>query len=122
MALTCCLAPSHRLQTQHACPSHSALHLCRDWSLILGAPILVFGLLPSFRSVRLLNLIALVGTNYSCLYFFVTAVSAGAKPGIITRCATCQHCHCHVSGAARGSCMAVPSICAGIRAKPTRAR
>ncbi len=59
---------------------------CREWGLILGAPILVMGLLPSFRSVRIVNLIALVGTNYSCLYFFVWGVSKGITPGIFTRC------------------------------------
>lgn len=60
--------------------------LCREWSLILGGVILAFGLLPSFRSVRLLNIIALVGTNYSCLYFLVFAAKHGRVPGAITRC------------------------------------
>ena len=60
--------------------------VCRSWTLILGGVILVFGLLPSFRSVRLLNIIALVGTNYSCLYFFIYAVHHGRVHGAFTRC------------------------------------
>ncbi len=48
--------------------------------------ILAFGLLPSFRSVRLLNIIALCGTNYSCLYFFIYAAKHGIRPGAFTRC------------------------------------
>ena len=51
-----------------------------------GGFILAFGLLPSFRSVRLLNIIALIGTNYSCLYFFIFAAKHGRVPGAITRC------------------------------------
>ena len=58
---------------------------CRTWAIILGGPILIFGLLPSFRSVRLLNIMALVGTNYSCLYFFIMGCRKGITPGIITR-------------------------------------
>ncbi len=58
---------------------------CRQWSLILGAVILAFGLLPSFRSVRILNIIALVGTNYSCLFFLISAAKKGITHGIITR-------------------------------------
>lgn len=58
---------------------------CREWGLILGPPILVMGLLPSFRSVRIINIIALVGTNYSCLYFFIYGASKGIQPGIFTR-------------------------------------
>ncbi|KAK9795944.1 hypothetical protein WJX73_010704 [Symbiochloris irregularis] len=57
----------------------------RDWTLILGAPVLIFGLLASFRSVRLLNILALVGTNYSCLYFFVYSVHRGGHKGVVTR-------------------------------------
>jgi len=64
--------------------------------------ILAFGLLPSFRSVRLLNIIALCGTNYSCLYFFIYAAKHGIRPGAFTRCTaatpalvTCPECsHC----------------------------
>ena len=59
--------------------------LCRQWGLILGVVILAFGLLPSFRSVRLLNIIALCGTNYSCLYFFIYAAKHGIQPGAFTR-------------------------------------
>ncbi len=71
--------------------SYSILHKakceeeCRQWSLILGAVILAFGLLPSFRSVRILNIIALVGTNYSCLFFLISAAKKGITHGIITR-------------------------------------
>ncbi|KAK9813484.1 hypothetical protein WJX73_001640 [Symbiochloris irregularis] len=62
----------------------------RTLTLILGGPILIFGFLPRhvlafFRSVRVLNLLALVGTNYSCLYFFIYAVHKGGHRGIITR-------------------------------------
>ena len=60
--------------------------LCRQWGLILGVVILALGLLPSFRSVRLLNIIALCGTNYSCLYFFIYAAKHGIRPGAFTRC------------------------------------
>ncbi|KAL0034831.1 hypothetical protein WJX77_008984 [Trebouxia sp. C0004] len=56
-----------------------------QWGLILGVVILAFGLLPSFRSVRLLNIIALCGTNYSCLYFFIYAAKHGIRPGAFTR-------------------------------------
>lgn len=43
------------------------------------------GLLPSFRSVRIINIIALAGTNYSCLWMFVSGASKGITPGIFNR-------------------------------------
>ena len=58
---------------------------CRVWGLILGPPILVIALLPGFRSVRIINIIALVGTNYSRLYMFIYACHKGITPGIFTR-------------------------------------
>jgi hypothetical protein len=49
----------------------------RTWTLILGPIISLFAFLPSARSNRVLNIIGLAGTNYSCLYFFVAAISKG---------------------------------------------
>ena len=49
---------------------------------------------------RLLNIIALVGTNYSCLYFLITAANKGITPGIFTRylsprCSSNPSISCH---------------------------
>ncbi|CAL8463905.1 g3440 [Coccomyxa elongata] len=49
----------------------------RTWSFIFGPIISMFAFLPTARSNRLLNIIGLAGTNYSCLYFFVNACSKG---------------------------------------------
>ncbi|KAK9816803.1 hypothetical protein WJX72_005264 [[Myrmecia] bisecta] len=57
----------------------------RTWALILGGFVVAPSLLPGFRDVRLLNLIALIGTNYSCLYFFVYAASHGIVSSAWTR-------------------------------------
>lgn len=57
----------------------------RTWSLILGPVLLVFGYLPTFRSSRVLNIIGLVGTQYSTVYFTVSAIIKGYTPGALTR-------------------------------------
>ena len=75
--------PIVALATLLRCKPHACW--CRQWGLILGVVILAFGLLPSFRSVRLLNIIALCGTNYSCLYFFIYAAKHGIQLGAFTR-------------------------------------
>ncbi|KAK9918010.1 hypothetical protein WJX75_000512 [Coccomyxa subellipsoidea] len=49
----------------------------RTWSFIFGPVISLFAFLPTARSNRLLNVVGLAGTNYSCLYFFVQACSKG---------------------------------------------
>ncbi|KAK9810983.1 hypothetical protein WJX73_003275 [Symbiochloris irregularis] len=57
----------------------------RTWSLVLGPVILIFGYLPSFRSSRLLNVIGLAGTQYSTLYFTISAIIKGYTPGAFSR-------------------------------------
>lgn len=47
--------------------------------------LLVFGYLPTFRSSRVLNIIGLVGTQYSTVYFTVSAIIKGYTPGALTR-------------------------------------
>lgn len=56
---------------------------CRTWSFIFGPILSIFAFLPTARSNRLLNIIGLVGTNFSCLYFIVVAIQHGVDKSFI---------------------------------------
>ncbi|KAK9809392.1 hypothetical protein WJX73_001610 [Symbiochloris irregularis] len=58
-------------------------HDKRTWSFIFGPILCIFAFLPTARSNRLLNIIGLCGTNFSCLYIFITAVSHGVNKSFI---------------------------------------
>ena len=44
----------------------------RTWTFIFGPILSIFAFLPTARSNRLLNIIGLVGTNFTVTYIFVT--------------------------------------------------
>ena len=82
--LDCCI-------TEHACQSWwtkcqtiDALVPLLSRSCVAQI-IIVFGFLPSFRSSRILNVIGLCGTQYSTLYFTISAIIKGYTPGALTR-------------------------------------
>ncbi|KAK9817815.1 hypothetical protein WJX72_002659 [[Myrmecia] bisecta] len=57
----------------------------RQWGLIMGPVLCWAAFLPSMRSNRIMNIVGLVGTNYSVAYFFIVACIKGITPGAITR-------------------------------------
>ncbi|KAK9831382.1 hypothetical protein WJX81_007976 [Elliptochloris bilobata] len=57
----------------------------RQYELIFGGMLMIFAFVPTFRHYRILNLVAVVGTTYTCLYILVTASLSGIKPGLATK-------------------------------------